>query len=97
MDIDYGDTLNYTAGRAPDDDKHICPLQLPTIERLITLYTNKGDTVFTPFLGIGSEAYQALKMGRKAIGTELKKSYFDLAARNCENAEKQNSQLELGL
>jgi len=95
MDIDYGDTLNYTAGRGPNDDKHICPLQLPTIERLITLYTNKGDTVFTPFMGIGSEVYQALKMGRKAIGVELKKSYFDVAARNAENAMKENSQLEM--
>lgn len=95
MDIDYGDTLNYTAGRGENDDKHICPLQLPTIERLITLYTNKGDTVFTPFMGIGSEVYQALKMGRKAIGVELKKSYFDVAARNAVNAEKENSQLEL--
>lgn len=97
MDIDYGDTLNYTAGRAPDDDKHICPLQLPTIERLITLYTNKGDTVFTPFMGIGSEVYQALKMGRKAIGVELKKSYFDLAAKNCANAETENSQMTFDL
>lgn len=95
MDIDYGDTLNYTSGRGENDDKHICPLQLPTIERLITLYTNKGDTVFTPFMGIGSEVYQALKMGRKAIGVELKKSYFDVAVRNAANAEKENSQLEL--
>jgi DNA modification methylase len=93
MDIDYGDTLNYTSGRGENDDKHICPLQLPTIERLITLYTNKGDTVFTPFMGIGSEVYQALKMGRKAIGVELKKSYFDVAAKNAEGAEKENSQL----
>ena len=95
MDIDYGDTLNYTAGRAPDDDKHICPLQLPTIERLITLYTNPGDTVFTPFMGIGSEVYQALKMKRKAIGVELKQSYFAVAAKNAENAMRENSQLEM--
>lgn len=95
MDIDYGDTLNGRAGRGENDDKHICPLQLPTIERLITLYTNKGDTVFTPFMGIGSEVYQALKMGRKAIGVELKKTYFDVAARNCEAAEKEISQMEM--
>lgn len=94
MDIDYGDTLNGRDGRAADDDKHICPLQLPTIERLITLYTNKGDTVFTPFMGIGSECYQALKMNRKAIGVELKRSYFDVAAKNCAGAEVENSQLE---
>lgn len=60
-----------------------------------TLYTNRGDVVFTPFMGIGSEVYQALKMKRKAIGIELKKSYYDVAARNCENAEKENSQLEM--
>ena len=95
MDIDYGDTLNYTAGRDANDDKHICPLQLPTIERLITLYTNKGDTVFTPFMGIGSEVYQSLKMQRKAIGVELKRSYFDVAAKNAENAMKENSQMEM--
>lgn len=95
MDIDYGDTLNGRAGRGENDDKHICPLQLPTIERLITLYTNKGDTVFTPFMGIGSEVYQSLKMGRKAIGVELKRSYFDVAARNAENAAKENSQMEM--
>jgi DNA modification methylase len=97
MDIDYGDTLNGRAGRGENDDKHICPLQLPTIERLITLYTNKGDTVFTPFMGIGSEVYQALKMGRKAIGVELKKTYFDVAAKNCEGAEKENSQMTFDL
>lgn len=95
MDIDYGDTLNGRAGRGENDDKHICPLQLPTIERLITLYTNKGDTVFTPFMGIGSEVFQALKMGRKAIGVELKKTYFDVAARNAESAELENSQMEM--
>jgi len=93
MDIDYGDTLNGRAGRGENDDKHICPLQLPTIERLITLYTNKGDIVFTPFMGIGSEVFQALKMGRKAIGVELKKTYFDVAARNAESAELENSQM----
>lgn len=97
MDIDYGDTLNGRAGRGENDDKHICPLQLPTIERLITLYTNKGDTVFTPFMGIGSEVYQALKMGRKAIGVELKKTYFDVAAKNCDGAEKENSQMTFDL
>ena len=83
MDIDYGNTLQgFRNGRHENDEKHICPLQLDTIERLIHLYSNKGDTVLTPFMGIGSEAYQAVKMERKAIGFELKESYFDLAKKN---------------
>lgn len=86
-DIDYGKTLNGRSGRDADDQKHICPLQLETIERAIHLWTNKGDTVYTPFLGIGSEVYQALKMGRKGMGGELKPSYFALAEKNCINAE----------
>lgn len=86
-DIDYSKTLNGRAGRDSDDQKHICPLQLETIERAIHLWTNKGDTVYTPFLGIGSEVYQALKMGRKGLGGELKTSYFNLAEKNCINAE----------
>lgn len=83
MDIDYGNTLQgYRNGRDENDEKHICPLQLDTIERLIHLYSNKGDTVFTPFMGIGSEVYQAVKMERKGIGFELKESYYDLAKKN---------------
>jgi hypothetical protein len=81
-DIDYSDTLNYREARHENDERHICPLQLPTIERAIHLWSNEGDTVFTPFLGVGSEAYQAIKMKRKAIGFELKDSYFDAAVRN---------------
>ena len=87
MDIDYGNTLQgFRNARGEKDEKHICPLQLDTIERLIHLYTNKGETVFTPFLGIGSEVYQAVKMGRKGIGFELKEEYFDIAAKNCKSA-----------
>jgi len=83
MDIDYGNTLQgYRNGREDNDEKHICPLQLDTIERLIHLYSNKGDTVFTPFMGIGSEVFQAVKMDRYGIGFELKESYFDLAKSN---------------
>lgn len=95
MDIDYGDTLNAAAGRDERDEKHICPLQLPTIERLITLYTNEGDTVFTPFMGIGSEVFQALKMGRKAVGIELKPSYFEQAVKNCKAAIEGRKQIGL--
>ena len=83
MDINYSNTLQgFRNGREENDEKHICPLQLDTIERLIHLYSNKGDTVLTPFMGIGSEVYQAVKMNRKGIGFELKESYFDLAKAN---------------
>jgi len=86
-DINQTNTLNFREGRDSDDERHICPLQLDVIERAMQLWTKKGDTVLTPFLGIGSEAYMAVKMGRKAIGCELKASYFDLARRNMRNAE----------
>lgn len=67
--------------------------QLDNIERSLHLWTNKGDIVYTPFLGIGSELYQSLKMGRKGMGGELKSSYFELAGRNCTNAELANGQM----
>jgi DNA modification methylase len=95
MDIDYGDTLNAASGRDEKDEKHICPLQLPTIERLIGLYSNTGDTVLTPFMGIGSEVYQAIKMGRKAIGIELKQSYYDTAVQNVKNIAEAKKQTQL--
>lgn len=87
MDIDYSDTLNGVKGRDKEDEKHICPLQLQTIERAITLWSNKGDKILTPFLGIGSEVYQSIQMGRYGIGFELKESYFVEAVKNCKNAE----------
>lgn len=96
MDIDYGNTLQgYRNGREENDEKHICPLQLDTIERLIHLYSNKGDTVFTPFMGIGSEVYQAVKMERKGIGFELKESYFDLSKANLRACVESKKQLTL--
>ena len=96
MDIDYGNTLQgFRNGREENDEKHICPLQLDTIERLILLYSNKGDTVFTPFMGIGSEVYQAVKMERKGIGFELKESYYDLAKANVKTALTSKSQSTL--
>ena len=96
MDIDYGNTLQgFRNGREDNDEKHICPLQLDTIERLIHLYSNKGDTIFTPFMGIGSEVYQAVKMGRKGIGFELKESYFDLAKANVKMAVGAKAQLTI--
>lgn len=96
MDIDYGNTLQgFRNGRDDKDEKHICPLQLDTIERLIHLYSNKGDIVFTPFMGIGSEIYQAVKMQRKGIGFELKESYYDLAKRNLQNVVIEKNQLTI--
>ena len=95
MDINQSNTLNRKSARDERDEKHICPLQLDVIERCIELWTNDGDTVFTPFLGIGSEAYQALKMNRNAVGIELKESYFEQAVKNCENALTSPVQLSL--
>jgi DNA modification methylase len=93
-DINYSKTLN-KEGKENEDEKHIAPLQLETIERAIHLWTNPGETVFTPFLGIGSEVFQALKMGRNGIGIELKESYFKIAERNCKNAVTSKAQLAL--
>lgn len=95
MDINQSNTLNRKSARDERDEKHICPLQLDVIERCIELWTNEGDTVFTSFLGIGSEAYQALKMNRNAVGVELKESYFEQAVKNCENALTSPVQLSL--
>lgn len=86
-DIDQGRTLNRLPARDENDEKHMCPLQLDVIERCIHLWTNKGDLVFSPFTGIGSEGYCAVKMGRRFVGTELKPSYFALAVQNIGDAK----------
>jgi DNA modification methylase len=86
LNISESDTLQFTRARGADDEKHICPLQLGTIERCVKLYSNPGETVLTPFLGIGSEAYVALKLKRKAIGIELKPEYFNIAIQNLNKA-----------
>lgn len=88
MDIDHMDVLNVDAAREDKDEKHICPLALPIIERCVGLWSNPGDVVFSPFAGIGSEGYQSLKMDRKFLGVELKKSYFERARRNLESIER---------
>ena len=90
-DINQTDTLNAVFADE-EAERHICPLQLPVIERVIRMYSNEGDLVFTPFLGIGSEAYQAIKMGRKAMGIELKPVYFEQAVKNIQRIEFQKSQ-----
>lgn len=95
MDIDYGDTLNKQEAREEKDEKHICPLQLQTIERAIHLWTNEGDTVLEPFGGIGSVPFKAVEMKRLAIAFELKKSYFDVMVKNVKSAETAKAQLQL--
>ena len=90
-DINPSDTLQARSCRDEKDEKHICPLQLTVIRRGINLWTNPGDVVLTPFMGIGSEAVVALEQGRKAIGIELKPSWYRQAVRNCHgvtNAEQ---------
>lgn len=82
MDIDQTRTLQYRGGRDEKDEVHISPLQLDVIERCIDLWSLPGESVITPFLGIGSEVYCAVNMGRKGIGFELKPSYFAQAKRN---------------
>lgn len=81
-DINPSDTLQYKSARENEDEKHICPLQLKVIERGINLWTNPNDIVLTPFMGIGSECYKALEMGRRAVGIELKESYYNQAVKN---------------
>ena len=82
MDINPSDTLQYRSAREHDDERHISPLQLEVIKRGIRLWTLPGDVVLSPFAGIGSEGHCAIQMGRKFIGAELKKSYYEQGARN---------------
>jgi DNA modification methylase len=95
MDIDVTNTLQYSKARDNNDEKHICPLQLEVIERLLILYSKKGETILSPFGGIGSEGYQALKMDRKSISIELKDSYFNLNVKNHRNAIEKKGQLKM--
>lgn len=90
------DTLNVAPAREKDDERHICPLQLGTIERCVRLWSNRGETVLSPFAGIGSEGFMALKLGRSFVGVELKRSYWEIARRNLEAAANVG-QLELPL
>ncbi len=92
-DIDQGRTLNKLPARSENDLKHMCPLQLDVIERCIHLWTNPGDLVFSPFTGIGSEGYTAIKMNRRFVGTELKPEYFGLACENIGDAKREQGGL----
>jgi DNA modification methylase len=82
MDIRQTNTLNYREGRDEKDEKHVCPLQLDTIARAVTLWSNHGERVLTPFMGVGSEVYGSIKLGRLGIGIELKPSYYRQAVKN---------------
>jgi len=90
MDIDPSDTLQYRSAREHDDERHICPLQLEVIRRGIDLWTNPGEVVLSPFMGIGSEGFVALEMKRRFVGVELKRSYFEQATRNLASAVTQH-------
>lgn len=95
LDINPSETLQKESAREEADEKHICPLQLEVIRRCIALWTNPGDTVLSPFAGIGSEGYEAVKWGRRFVGVELKKSYFDQAVANLRAAESAKRQMPL--
>lgn len=92
-DIDPNDTLQYRSAREHDDERHICPLQLEVIRRGIDLWTNPGDVVLSPFAGIGSEGFVALQMQRRFVGVELKRSYYEQATRNLQNALRESGDL----
>lgn len=87
MDIRSSRTLNVTAARDGDDERHIAPMALDLVERCVTLWSNPGEVVLSPFMGIGSEGYVSLEMGRKFVGVELKESYFNLAVKNLASAQ----------
>ena len=91
-DIKETDTLNTKEAKGKDDTKHICPLQLSVIRRLVRLFSDPDEIVFSPFTGIGSEGYEALKAGRRFYGFELKPEYFETAKRNLAKAEAYSEQ-----
>jgi DNA modification methylase len=95
MDIEQTDVLNFKAAKDPEDQKHICPLQLGLIERLILEYTANGNTVISPFAGIGSEGYSAIKLDRKAILFELKSGYWKQGVKYLKENEKKSLQAEM--
>ena len=86
-DIRIDEILPFRDSKEDDDEKHVHPLQLDVIDRIVELYSNPNETVFTPFMGVGSEVYSPVSLGRKAIGVELKESYFKQAKINLKHAE----------
>jgi hypothetical protein len=93
FDVNPSRTLQYRSARENEDERHICPLQLDVIERALELWSKPGDLVLSPFTGIGSEGYTAVKMGRRFVGAELKQSYFQLAAKNMADADATQNDL----
>lgn len=91
-DIRLDNILPFKGGRDTDDEKHVHPLQLDVIERAVAMWTNPGETVFTPFMGVGSEVYGAVKHGRRGVGCELKTSYFNQAVKNLESIASDRSE-----
>jgi len=95
FDIRQTNTLNKDGAREEKDERHICPLQLDVIERCLTLWSKEDDIVLSPFAGIGSEGYQSIKMRRRFIGIELKKSYYEKAIKNIKKLNTTEKQMEL--
>lgn len=95
MDINPSDTLQFRSAREHSDERHVCPLQLQVIERGLALWSNPGDVVLSPFMGIGSEGYVSIEHGRKFIGFELKESYYKQAVANLQIAESKSKELSL--
>ena len=93
-DVRGGNVLSFKQGTEEEDGKHVTPTQLDVMDRLIDLYSNQGETVFTPFMGIGTEVYGAVSMGRKAIGVELKDSYYNQAIMNLKNVKNRFKKVE---
>lgn len=87
-DIRETDVLDVAGAKGTDDERHLCPLQLPVVDRCVRLWSNPGEVVLSPFAGIGSELYQSVLRGRKAIGVELKPEYFGVAVKNLRRAEQ---------
>jgi DNA modification methylase len=93
MDIRQTDTLNVKMARDGADERHLCPLQLDLIERAVVMWSNKGDVVLSPFMGIGSEGFVALRLGRKFVGVELKESYWRYACKHLDASESTSASL----
>jgi DNA modification methylase len=96
MDVRQTNTLNFREAREEKDEKHVCPLQLDTIARAVTLWSNPGEVILTPFAGVGSEVYGAVKLGRRGIGIELKPSYYKQAVKNLLTLENKKDQVSTG-
>jgi DNA modification methylase len=95
IDIAQSEVLSHRLAREVEDERHISPLQLTVIRRCVQLWTNPGDVVFSPFAGIGSAGYVAIELGRRFIGAELKRSYYDQAIANIKTAERERASQRL--